>query len=111
MRNYNDLNDKGHRTGAISTWPSYKEPKVEQKHTFDQRYTPEGLSVGRRGVLLVYATDATRDGAPHDITFYSHDFGASWGDVDDGISQGGWFDARTNTQYALYAYTLRKRSF
>ena len=69
------------------------------------------MSVGKKGVLLVYATDARREGAPHDYTFYSRDFGKSWDDVDDGTSQGGWFDPRTNTQYALYAYTLKKRSF
>jgi hypothetical protein len=32
-------------------------------------------------------------------------------DIDDGIGQGGWFDPQTNTQYALYAYTLKKRAF
>ena len=62
-------------------------------------------------MLLVYASDDQRAGAPHDITFYSSDFGKSWNDVDDGISQGGWFDRETNTQYALYAYTLKKRAF
>ncbi len=110
-RNYKDLNDKGHRTGAISTWASYTQPKVDQLHTFDERYRLDGLSAGKRGVLLVYATDATREGAPHDITFYSRDLGKSWNDIDDGIGQGGWFDPQTNTQYALSAYTLKKRSF
>jgi hypothetical protein len=110
-RDYQDLNDNGHRTGAISTWPSYAQPEVEQLHTFDERYSMDGLSVGKNGVLLVFATDATREGAPHDFTFYSRDFGRSWSEIDDGVGQGGWFDSQTNTQYALYAYTLKKRSF
>lgn len=110
-RDYDDLHDKGHRTGAISTWDSDQQPTVRQRHTFDQRYTLDGLSVGKRGVVLIYATDATRDGAPHDMTFYSRDFGKTWNEIDDGIGQGGWFDSQTNTQYALYAYTLKKRVF
>ncbi len=110
-RNFDDHTDKGERTGAISTWPSYKNPTVEQLHPFDQRYSVGGLSVGRRGVLLVYATDSSRKGPPHNITFSSQDFGKSWKDTDDGMLQGGWFDSQTNTQYALYAYTLKKRQF
>uniref|UniRef100_UPI00333FC0B8 hypothetical protein n=1 Tax=Castellaniella defragrans TaxID=75697 RepID=UPI00333FC0B8 len=47
----------------------------------------------------------------HDITFYSQNFGKSWSNVDDGLMQGGWFDSQTNTQYALYAYTLKERKF
>lgn len=110
-RNWDATDDNGHRTGAISTWTSGEQPKVAQLHTFDQRYTLDGLSVGKKGVLLVYATDVSRRGAPHDITFYSRDAGQSWSDIDDGIGQGGWFDPQTNTQYALYAYTLKKRKF
>lgn len=110
-RNYDDPNDKGNRTGSISTWPSYKNPTVEQLHTFDERYSVGGLSVGRRGIVLVYATDSSRNGAPHNVTFYSQDYGKSWKHVDDGMMQGGWFDSQTNTQYALYAYTLKKRTF
>lgn len=110
-RNYDDHNDKGKRTGAISTWASYRTPNVEQLHTFDERYRVGGLSVGKRGVLLVYATDSSREGAPHQITFYSQDYGKSWKDIDDGMPQGNWFDSQTNTQYALYAYTLKKRQF
>lgn len=110
-RNWDDPSDNGHRTGVISTWTNDAPPKVEQLHTFDQRYKLDGLSVGRNGVLLVYATDVSRQGAPHDNTFYSRDFGRSWSDIDDGIGQGGWFDRQTNTQYALYAYTLKKRQF
>jgi hypothetical protein len=111
LRNYDDPGDKGSRTGAISTWPSYRNPTVEPLHTFDQRYSVGGLSVGKRGVLLVYATDSSRMGAPRDITFYSQDFGKSWKDIDDGMMQGGWFDPQTNIQYGLYAYTLKKRQF
>ncbi len=110
-RSDEDLHDKGEPRSAISTWPSYAQPKVVQLHTFDSRYKVDGLSVGQKGVLLVYATDASREGAPRDYTFYSGDFGKSWHDVDDGMSQGGWFDPQSNTQYALYAYTLKKRSF
>lgn len=110
-RDWDDTRDNGHRTGAISTWASRSQPRVDQLHTFDERYKLDGLSVGKHGVLLVYATDATRRGAPHDFTFYSRDFGRSWSDIDDGIGQGAWFDAQTNTQYALYAYTLKKRQF
>jgi len=110
-RDYNDRNDNGERVGAISTWASYQTPTVEQLHTFDQRYLFDDLSVGKHGVLLVHVTDATRGGAPHNITFYSQDYGRSWKDIDDGIPQGGWFDAQTNTQYALYLYTLKKRQF
>jgi len=110
-QNYDDRNDKGKRTGAISTWASYKTPAVEQLHTFDERYGVGGLSVGKHGVLLVYATDSSRVGAPHSITFYSQDYGKSWKDIDDGMPQGNWFDSQTNTQYALYAYTLKKRQF
>ncbi|WP_031364541.1 hypothetical protein [Caballeronia sordidicola] len=110
-RNWDDRTDKGHRTGAISSWLSYQQPEVKQSHTFDERLTLDGLSVGTRGVLLVYATDATRDGAPHDFTLSSTDSGKSWKETDDGIMQGGYFDAETNTQYGLYAYTLKKRTF
>lgn len=111
QRNYDDHNDHGDRAGAISTWASYQNPTVEQLHTFDKRYSVGSLDVGKHGVLLVYADDASREGVPHDITFYSQDYGKSWKDIDDGMMQGGWFDSQTNTQYALYAYTLKKRQF
>lgn len=110
-RDWDAADDNGHRTGAISTWTSHGRSNIVQLHTFDPRYTLDGLSVGTKGVLLVYATDASRRGAPHDFTFYSRDAGRSWNDMDDGIGQGGWFDPETNTQYALYAYTLKKRQF
>jgi hypothetical protein len=57
----------------------------------------------------VYATDATGEGAPRDITLASRDYGKSWTETNDGITQGVYFDAATNTQYGLYAYTLKKR--
>ncbi|WP_090873230.1 glycosyl hydrolase [Paraburkholderia diazotrophica] len=111
-RNWNDRNDNGHRTGAISTWTNRGNPAaVEQRNTFDARLTLDGLSVGKRGVLLVYATDATGEGAPHDMTLASKDYGKSWAETDDGITQGVYFDAATNTQYGLYAYTLKKRTW
>jgi hypothetical protein len=104
--------ETGHRTGAISTWGHRgNPPEVIQLHTFDARLTPDGLSVGKRGVLLVYATDATGDGAPRDITLASKDYGKSWSETDDGITQGVYFDASTNTQYGLYAYTLKRRTW
>jgi hypothetical protein len=82
---------------------------VEQPHTFDARLMLDGLSVGKRGVLLVYATDASGEGAPRDMTFASKDYGKSWTETDDGITQGVYFDPATNTQYGLYGYTLKKR--
>ncbi|MFC7627846.1 WD40/YVTN/BNR-like repeat-containing protein [Paraburkholderia humisilvae] len=106
-----DQNDNGKRTGAISMWPGHRNPAVRQLQTFDERYSLTDMDVGKRGVLLVYAGDSSRRGAPHQITLYSQDYGKSWKDIDDGMTQGGWFDSLTNTQYALYAYTLRKRQF
>jgi hypothetical protein len=108
-RNWNDLDDNGRRTGALSTWGNRRNQTVEQRHTFDARLTLDGFSVGKRGVLLVYATDASGEGAPRDITLASKDYGKSWTETDDGITQGVYFDASTNTQYGLYAYTLKKR--
>lgn len=114
-RDWDDPSDNGHRTGAISTWVNKRanahNAQAEERHRFDARITLEGLSVGNRGVLLVYATDATGDGAPRDITFASKDYGKSWQQSDDGITQGVYFDAATNTQYGLYAYTLKKRTW
>jgi len=107
----NHPEDNGHRTGAISTWPNQKQPAVEQKHTFDERLMLDGFSVGRRGVLLVYATDATGNGAPRDFTLVSRDYGKSWDETNDGITQGVYFDPATNTQYGLYGYTLKKRTW
>ncbi|MBW0447454.1 glycosyl hydrolase [Paraburkholderia phenoliruptrix] len=106
-----DPNDNGRRTGALSTWGNCGTQTVEQLHTFDARLMLEGISVGRRGVLLVYATDASGEGAPRDITLASKDYGKSWSETDDGITQGVYFDAATNTQYGLYAYTLKKRTW
>jgi hypothetical protein len=108
-RNWDDPSDKGHRTGAVSVWRNVQKASAQQLHTFDDRLMLDGLSVGQQGVLLVYATDATGDGAPRDLTFVSKDFGRSWSDLNDGAAQGGYFDPDTNTQYALFAYTLKKR--
>ncbi|MFM0649882.1 glycosyl hydrolase [Paraburkholderia bryophila] len=108
-RNWDDANDKGHRTGALSTWGNSQRPDVHQLHTFDEHLMLDGLSVGQQGALLVYATDATGDGAPRDLTFISKNFGKSWDNLKDGTAQGGYFDPDTNTQYALFAYTLKKR--
>jgi len=110
-RNIDDVSDNGHRMGALSTWESVQQPSVKQVHTFDERLMLDGLSVGKDGVLLVYATDASGDGAPRDLTFLSKNFGKSWEELDDGFAQGGYFDPETNTQYALFAYTLKKRRF
>lgn len=110
-RDWNDRTDNGHRTGAISQWGSYAKPEVRQLHTFDARFTLDGLSVGQRGVLLVYATDATGERAPRDFTLASKDYGKSWDETDDGITQGVYFDPATNTQYGLYAFTLKKRTW
>jgi S-adenosylmethionine synthetase len=108
-RNWDDPSDKGHRTGAVSVWRNVQKASAQQLHTFDDRLMLDGLSVGQQGVLLVYATDATGDGAPRDLTVVSKDFGRSWSDLNDGAAQGGYFDPDTNTQYALFAYTLKKR--
>ncbi|WP_414450854.1 glycosyl hydrolase [Burkholderia sp. 22PA0099] len=108
-RNWKDLSDDGKRTGAVSTWANHGNQAAEQRHTFDARLMLDGFSVGRRGVLLVYATDASGDGAPRDMTLVSRDYGKSWAEIDDGITQGVYFDAATNTQYGLYGYTLKKR--
>jgi hypothetical protein len=110
-RNWNDLSDNGRRTGALSTWGNRRNQTVEQPHTFDARLTLDGFSVGKRGVLLVYATDATGQGAPRDITLASKDYGKSWTETDDGITQGVYFDSATNTQYGLYGYALKKRTW
>ncbi|HVW52920.1 MAG TPA: glycosyl hydrolase [Trinickia sp.] len=110
-RNIDDVSDNGRRTGALSTWESVQHPSVKQVHTFDDRLILDGLSVGKDGVLLVYATDASGDGAPRDLTFLSKNFGKSWDELDDGYAQGGYFDPETNTQYALFAYRLKKRRF
>lgn len=109
-QNFDDGRDNGRRTGALSVWESAPRSTVRQLHTFDKRLMLDGgLSVGKQGVLLVYATDASGSGAPRDLTFISKNFGESWGELDDGAAQGGYFDPETNTQFALFAYTLKKR--
>ncbi|WP_338065160.1 glycosyl hydrolase [Trinickia diaoshuihuensis] len=108
-RNIDDPKDNGRRTGALSVWGDAQRSAVQQVRTFDERLMLDGLSVGKQGVLLVYATDASGGGAPVDLTFLTKDFGKSWHDLDDSSAQGGYFDPDTNTQYALFAYTLKKR--
>ncbi|MFM0597654.1 MULTISPECIES: glycosyl hydrolase [Paraburkholderia] len=108
-RNWDDPADKGHRIGAVSTWKNAPRPEVQQLHTFDDKLMLDGLSVGKQGVLLVYVTDASGDGAPRDLTFISSDSGQAWKQLDEGAAQGDYFDPETNTQYALFAYTLKKR--
>ncbi|HVW52925.1 MAG TPA: glycosyl hydrolase [Trinickia sp.] len=111
-RDIDNVADNGRRTGALSTWGSVRHASVQHlQHTFDERLMFDGLSVGKDGVLLVYATDASGDGAPRDLTFLSKNFGKSWEELEDGAAQGGYFDPETNTQYALFAYTLKKRRF
>ena len=111
-RDIDNVADNGRRTGALSTWGSVRHASVQQlQHTFDERLLFDGPSVGKDGVLLVYATDASGDGAPRDLTFLSKNFGKSWEELNDGAAQGGYFDPETNTQYALFAYTLKKRQF
>lgn len=107
----NSYHDDAPRTGAISTWTAERPDDIQQMRTFDSGLTLDGMSVGKHGVLLVYATDTSRNGAPHDLTFISTDGGGSWEEQDDGISQGGYFDPDTNTLYRLYGYTLKKRTF
>jgi hypothetical protein len=108
-RDYDNVADNGHRVGLLSEWESVQHPVVRPRHTFDKHLRLDGLSVGRQGVLLVYATDATGNGAPRDLTFISKTFGKSWDELNDGLAQGGYFDPETNTQYTLIAYTLKKR--
>lgn len=107
----NNPRDDARRTGAISAWTAAQPSEVQQLHTFDSRFSFNGLSVGKHGAVLVYATDAGRNGAPHNFTFSSTDSGKSWDEQDDGISQGGYFDPDTNTLYRLYGYTLKKHTF
>lgn len=103
--------DGTRRAGTISTWRPAHPDAVTALRTFDDRFTVDSLAVGKQGVLIVYATDASGSGAPRDFTLSSTDNGKSWDQSDDGMLQGGYFDPDTNTQYALEAYTLRKRGF
>jgi hypothetical protein len=109
-RDYDNVADNGHRVGLLSEWESVQHPDVRRRHSFDKHLRLDGLSVGCQGVLLVYATDATGNGAPRDLTFISKTFGKSWDELNDGLAQGGYFDPETNTQYTLIAYTLKKRT-
>ncbi|AXF22327.1 glycosyl hydrolase [Burkholderia pyrrocinia] len=112
-----EVRDNGRRTGAISTWTSDHPESVQQLRTFDEKLRLDSLSVGRDGLLLVYATDPNTGsdgrggGAPIDLTFSSTDSGKSWDQTTDKTAQGGYFDAQTNTLYWLHAFTLMKRTF
>jgi hypothetical protein len=109
--------DNGRRTGAIFTWTNDHPEAVQQLRTFDEKLTLDSMSIGRNGLLLVYATDpnsgsgGTGGGAPIDLTFSSTDAGKSWNKTTDKTAQGGYFDAQTNTLYWLHAFTLKKRTF
>lgn len=106
--------DNGRRVGAISMWTNDHPESVHQLRTFDETLRLDSLSVGRDGLLLVYATDpnsGSRGGAPIDLTFTSTDGGKSWDQTADKVAQGGYFDAQTNTLYWLHGYTLKKRTF
>ncbi|RQS27543.1 glycosyl hydrolase [Burkholderia sp. Bp8992] len=106
--------DNGHRTGAISTWTNDHPDAVRQLRTFDGKLRLDSMSVGRDGLLLVYATDPNsgdRGGSPIDLTFSSTDAGKSWNQTTDKVAQGGYFDAQTNTLYWLHGFTLKKRIF
>lgn len=108
------VHDNGRRTGAISTWTNDHPESVQQLRTFDETLRLDSLSVGRDGLLLVYATDpnsGSHGGAPIDLTFSSADAGKSWDQATDKVGQGGYFDAQTNTLYWLHAFTLKKRTF
>ena len=112
-----EAHDNGRRTGAISTWTTDHPEAVQQLRTFDEKLTLDGMSVGRDGLLLVYATDpnsgsgGTGGGAPIDLTFSSTDAGKSWNKTIDKTAHGAYFDAQTNTLYRLHGYTLKKRTF
>ncbi|MCC5030024.1 MULTISPECIES: WD40/YVTN/BNR-like repeat-containing protein [Burkholderia] len=110
-RNVDDPADKGQRIGALSTWTNSAPQQVQQLHAFDEKLTVDSLSVGRDGLLIVYATDTSPNGAPVDFTFVSSDAGKTWSQTKEKAAQGGYFNAQTNTLYSLVAYTLKKRQF
>ncbi|WP_081052368.1 glycosyl hydrolase [Burkholderia vietnamiensis] len=110
-RNFDDPADKGQRVGAISTWSNGAPEHVRQLHSFDDNVTLDSLSVGRDGLLIVYATERKPNGAPTDLMFVSRDAGTTWTRFKEKPTQGGYFNAETNTLYSLVAYTLRKRQF
>lgn len=87
--------------GGISTWTNDHPESVHQLRTFDETLRLDSLSVGRDGLLLVYATDPNsggRGGAPIDLTFSSTDAGKSWDQATDKVAQGGYFDAHRPTR-------------
>ncbi|XVJ96539.1 glycosyl hydrolase (plasmid) [Burkholderia vietnamiensis] len=110
-RNFDDPADKGQRVDAISTWSDGAPEHVQQLHSFNDNVTLDSLSVGRDGLLIVYATERKPNGAPTDLMFVSRDAGTTWTQFKEKPTQGGYFNAETNTLYSLVAYTLRKRQF
>ncbi len=97
--------------GRLFAWTNQQPTSLREVHTFAARFSLDSLNVGVRDVLVVNATESKDDGAPRDYTLYSTNAGKSWSQSNDGILQGGSFDPKTNTQYALSAYTLKKRTF
>lgn len=95
--------------GLISTWTNGEPATLRQLRTFEPRFHLDSMAIGGRGVVMVYATDASGSGAPRDYSLYSMDAGKSWRQLDDGPMQGGYFDPDTSTLYSLSAYTLKKR--
>ncbi|MFP3562585.1 glycosyl hydrolase, partial [Paraburkholderia sp. SIMBA_049] len=73
----------------IFTWTNDHPEAVQQLRTFDEKLTLDSMSIGRNGLLLVYATDpnsgsgGTGGGAPIDLTFSSTDAGKSWNKTTD----------------------------
>jgi hypothetical protein len=102
---------KGALRSHLVSWLSQQPKTVRQLHTFETRFSLDSLDVGVRDVLVVNASESKGDGPPRDYTLYSTNAGKSWSVSNDGMLQGGSFDPKTNTQYALSAYTLKKRTF
>ncbi|MPV70301.1 glycosyl hydrolase [Burkholderia sp. BE17] len=106
--------DRGHRTGAISTWTNAQPEHVRQVATFDKKLILGGLDVGRDGLLLVYAIDPKQaiDDPPVTRMFSSTDAGKTWKQTDDEtIYRSKYFDPDTNTLYSLLGARLKKLSF
>ncbi|MGK8203799.1 WD40/YVTN/BNR-like repeat-containing protein [Burkholderia cenocepacia] len=108
-----EARDSRRRTGILSTWTNADPAAVRQLRTFDKKLALDGLAAGRDGVLLVFATDpnSASGGAPVGLLFSSTDAGKSWQQASGQAAQDGYFDAQTNTLYALSASALRKRTF
>jgi hypothetical protein len=97
------------RQMTLSGWRADRPSKIDRIHTFEDGFSAEGLDVGSRGVVVAYAIDAASSGQSRDFCFVSTDSGRSWKKFDDGFNQGAYFDAETNEQYIVSAYTLKKR--